>query len=109
MVAMASAARTWGPANPARLAGPNTNARTRIIPKTPAFTTATACSSALTGVGATMAAGSQAWRGMTADFTATPPTNRTKRTASVPRVACSRKPPGAKSSVPTTCQAQTWR
>ena len=36
--------------------------------KTPAFTTATACSSALTGVGATIAAGSQRWNGMSAAF-----------------------------------------
>ncbi len=34
--------------------------------KTPAYTTATACSKALTGVGATMAAGSQRWKGMMA-------------------------------------------
>ena len=37
----------------------------RIV-KTPAFTTATACSSALTGVGATIAAGSQKCSGITA-------------------------------------------
>ena len=34
--------------------------------KTPALTTATACSSALTGVGATIAAGSQKCSGITA-------------------------------------------
>ena len=34
--------------------------------KTPALTTATACRSALTGVGATIATGSQAWSGMSA-------------------------------------------
>ena len=34
--------------------------------KTPALTTATACRSALTGAGATMAAGSQRWKGMSA-------------------------------------------
>ena len=33
---------------------------TRMIEKTPTFTTATACSSALTGAGATIAPGSQA-------------------------------------------------
>ena len=38
----------------------------RRMQKTPILTTATACSSALTGVGATMAAGSQAWKGMMA-------------------------------------------
>jgi hypothetical protein len=107
MVIMASAARTSGPAKPARLVGPKTKASTRIMAKTPAFTTATACSRALTGVGATMAAGSQAWRGMTADFTATPVTNRANRTASVVPDAWSMNPPGAKSRVPVTCHAQT--
>jgi hypothetical protein len=33
---------------------------------TPTLTTATACSSALTGVGATIAAGSQRWNGISA-------------------------------------------
>ena len=37
---------------------PNTPVRTRRTLKTPTLTTATACSRALTGVGATMAAGS---------------------------------------------------
>ena len=36
------------------------------IVNTPAFTTATAWSSALTGVGATIAAGSQRWNGISA-------------------------------------------
>ena len=35
---------------------------------TPAFTTATACKRAETGVGATMAAGSHLWKGMRAAF-----------------------------------------
>ena len=40
--------------------------------KMPALTTATACSSAVTGVGATPAEGSQAWKGNTAAFTPKP-------------------------------------
>jgi len=36
-----------------------------VVEKTPTFTTATAWSSAETGVGATMALGSQEWKGMT--------------------------------------------
>ena len=45
---------------------PKMRTATLRMVKTPALTTATACSSALTGVGATMAAGSQRWIGMTA-------------------------------------------
>ena len=41
---------------------------TRRIENTPTFTTATAWSSALTGVGATIADGSQPWSGMIAAF-----------------------------------------
>ena len=37
-----------------------------MMPKTPALTTATACSNALTGVGATIALGSQEWTGIQA-------------------------------------------
>jgi hypothetical protein len=57
--------------------GPNTNRKTRTVANTPAFTTATACKRALTGVGATMAAGSQLCRGMTA-FLAKPNRNNAK-------------------------------
>ena len=45
---------------------PKTRTITFKIVKTPAFTTATACNSALTGVGATIAAGSQKCSGITA-------------------------------------------
>ena len=37
-----------------------------MIPNTPALTTATACNNALTGVGATIAVGSQEWIGIQA-------------------------------------------
>ena len=47
---------------------PKTNRVIRTTAKTPVLTTATACSSALTGVGATIAAGSQPWSGITAHF-----------------------------------------
>jgi hypothetical protein len=38
----------------------------RLTEKTPTLTTATACSNAETGVGATMAEGSQLWNGIRA-------------------------------------------
>ena len=44
----------------------------RITANTPALTTATACSRAVTGVGATPAVGSQLWKGNTAAFTPKP-------------------------------------
>ena len=44
---------------------PNTSSTIRHMAKTPIFTTATACSRALTGVGATIAAGSHEWTGIT--------------------------------------------
>ena len=37
---------------------------TRVVQNTPTVTTATACSRAETGVGATIAPGSQLWKGM---------------------------------------------
>ena len=45
---------------------PKTSTATFRIENTPALTTATACSNALTGVGATIAAGSQKCNGITA-------------------------------------------
>jgi hypothetical protein len=45
---------------------PKTYTTTLTIENTPAFTTATACSSAETGVGATIAAGSQRCSGISA-------------------------------------------
>ena len=45
---------------------PKMKTTTLRMAKTPALTTATACSSALTGVGATIAAGSQKCSGITA-------------------------------------------
>ena len=45
---------------------------TRTMPKAPALTTATACSSALTGAGATIAWGSQPCSGTSAAFTPRP-------------------------------------
>ena len=56
---------------------PKTKKIIRRTEKTPVFTTATACSSALTGVGATIAAGSQLWKGMIAHL-ANPNRNKTK-------------------------------
>ncbi len=85
--------------------GPNTNRITRSVAKTPVLTTATACRSALTGVGATMAAGSQLWSGITA-FLANPKRNSAKTAESsagwAATTAAGRMPPGRKSSVPAT-------
>ena len=76
------------------------------MPNTPAFTTATACKSALTGVGATIAAGSQLCSGMTAAFTPTPTTNKARSPHRVapPRSAPSRNPPARNvPSMPRIC------
>ena len=69
------------------------------MPKTPAFTTATAWRSPLTGVGATMAEGSQPWSGTMAAFTAKPARRRIKarRANAGARVATDGAPPAAKS------------
>ena len=48
-------------------------------PKTPAFTTATAWSKALTGVGATIAVGNHSWIGIIAAFTPKPRMRAPKR------------------------------
>ena len=70
----------------------------------PALTTATACRSAVTGVGATEAAGSQAYMGNTAALVPKPmkASRNTKRSsASCPAVrAGSSTPPRTKSVVP---------
>jgi hypothetical protein len=58
----------------------------RTMPKAPALTTATACSRALTGAGATMAAGSQPCSGTSAALTPSPPMSSTKIIWSVDRV-----------------------
>jgi hypothetical protein len=55
----------------------------RTMPKAPALTTATACSRALTGAGATMAAGSQPCSGTMAALTPSPPMSSTKMACSV--------------------------
>ncbi len=73
---------------------------TFITVKTPALTTATACSSALTGVGATIAAGSQRCTGMTAAL----PTPKTNSPSSSPTAGPSMLPDsmpcGVKSPLP---------
>ena len=56
---------------------PYTSYTTRIMPKAPALTTATACSKALTGAGATMAMGSHPCSGTNAAFTPNPAINKT--------------------------------
>ena len=74
--------------------------------KTPAFTTATACSKALTGVGATIAAGNHLCTGMTAAF----PMPNTKSASNKPISGSfnlpARMPPVVKSTVPATVYVQ---
>ena len=64
-----------------RLSTPKMYTTTLTTLKTPAFTTATACSSAETGVGATIAAGSQRWNGIKAAL-AMPNTHRANKPTS---------------------------
>ena len=65
---------------------------------------ATACSRAETGVGATIAAGSQRWKGISAALPM-PNMNNASSTATVPgERSAGRTPPGRKSVVPATCQ-----
>ena len=74
---------------------------TRRQQKTPAFTTATAWSRALTGVGATMAEGSHSWRGMIAALVPKPMMKVAKmmrRSSAEPFPATN--PPATKSRVP---------
>ena len=82
---------------------PKTNRVTRTTAKTPVLTTATACSSALTGVGATIAAGSQPWSGIRAHF-ASPKRKSRKSTDSSPGwavwTASGNMPPAENSRVP---------
>ena len=70
------------------------------IAKTPALTTATACSSALTGTGATIARGSQPCSGITAAFDAPNTTSSSSHLTCSSPMRPSRMPPGTKSSVP---------
>ena len=80
------------------------NPVTRTSPKTPALTTATAWSSALTGVGAIMAIGSHVWSGTMAAFTPHPRRQRMNRPHSTAGVAPwpARIPPGSKSVRPAS-------
>ena len=74
--------------------------------KTPALTTATAWSSADTGVGATIAAGSQKCTGMTAAL-AMPKTNKASSSPRATGVSLpARMPPAWKSSVPAAMPVQ---
>ena len=66
MVAAATQISQRPAARPARCSMPNRYTATLRTLKTPALTTATACRSALTGAGATIAAGSQWCSGMSA-------------------------------------------
>ena len=89
MVTTANTIRILFNPNFAMVAGPKINMDTRIIPNTPALTTATACRRALTGVGAAMAVGSQLCKGMMEAFTPTPAIKRKKRGTAVPAVRAS--------------------
>ncbi len=74
---------------------------------TPALTTATACSRALTGVGATIAAGSQRWNGISAALPVPKAYSASSTRVPVSATLPARMPPGRNSSVPATSQVQT--
>ncbi len=79
---------------------PKTKNTMRRMEKTPTLTTATPWRKLLTGVGATIAAGSQACIGITAAL-ANPKTKSTSSTAAVEAsMRPDRIPPAVKSSVP---------
>ena len=102
MVIAASAASAAVAPTSASAAGPRTKPMARAKPKTPALTTATACSSAETGVGATIAEGSQACSGMIPDFVPKPSAMRANTATSMPSESpAAAKPPGVNVSVPT--------
>ena len=105
-VSAATASSQPAPVAVARWPGPNTYTTTLSTANTPALTTATACSRALTGVGATIAAGSQRWKGMTAAF----PIPNTKSRSRAPVTAGpawpARMPPSRNPVSPVSTQTQ---
>ena len=81
---------------------PKTKNTIRRMEKTPTLTTATPCRKLLTGVGATIAAGSHPCSGMTAAL-ANPKTSSTSSSDTVDASAFpARIPPAVKSSVPVS-------
>ena len=78
MVTPAAMASGCNTPSAAAVSAPYTSYTIRTMPNAPAFTTATACSSALTGAGATMALGSQPCSGTIAAFTPRPSMNSRK-------------------------------
>ena len=101
LVAAAQASTSVTPIS-AKSLGPKTKPIIRSTAKTPVLTTATACSSADTGVGAIIAAGSQPCNGITAAFTEPAKIISTKAACSTHFGAMSvvRKPPAVKLMVP---------
>ena len=74
--------------------------------KTPALTTATVCSRALTGIGATIAPGSQEWNGIRAVL-AVPKKKSRVNSVNCPLVTLpARIPPAEKSRVPVSSHVQ---
>ena len=107
-MAPASIARGMSRRSSAISSGPKTQPVSRSTPKAPALTTATAWSSALTGLGATIAAGSQAWSGRTAALTPTPTRKMANRSRSAPSPAVpARNPPGLNPTPGASQAAQT--
>ena len=79
------------------------------MPNAPALTTATACSSALTGAGATIACGSHPWNGTMAAFTPSPAMSSAKIATRLGRcvtASCARLPPSLKSTGPASACSQ---
>ena len=72
MVALASSRAIACAVVPRITCAPKLKYVTRMMANTPLLTTATACSSAVTGVGATDASGSHTWNGKTAALTPKP-------------------------------------
>ena len=71
---------------------------------TPAFTTATACNNADTGVGATMAAGNHLWKGINAAFPI-PKANKANKNGTYSfEILPFKTPFGAKSKLPVSTQ-----
>ena len=85
---------------------PNIYIDTLRIVKTPALTTATACNSALTGVGATIALGSHLWNGIKAALPIPKANKASNKPVVIESAFPDKIPPGVKSRVPAKLEVQ---
>ena len=90
MVSDAAAASGVSTPSVAANSMPKTSYTTRWIAKAPALTTATACSSADTGAGATIALGSQPCSGTRAALTPKPTTSAANSSTRVPECSAAK-------------------